>query len=672
MITGRVPFRGDHAQAVTYAILNSDPEPVTGLRTGVPLELERIIGKCLAKPPLERYQHADDLLTDLRVLQRQTCHQPTANMATGGTSPKGARRWPWILGAFVALGLLIAWGIARILPNSGKGPAELPRLAVLPFENLGEAEDEYFSDGITDEIIVKLTAVDGLRVLARTSSRSCQGMVKSAAEVGRLLNVDYVLEGTIRWQKSPDGSSVINIAPKLVATSDGTQLWADTYRAEYGDIFELQSNIAIQVSEAMGVELLPRARSAITTISTHSLEAYDLYLKGLKYEMAFSKPYMAEMAIRMFDAAVAIDPDFVEAWGKICKLNAFLYNIGWTENDPLRRSQEAGDKALSIDADILEVQIGLGYYYYFGHRDYDTAMNHFKQARMISPGSPDAFVGEAAVLRRWGEYERSLAQYRKALELDPRNPTIMIQHAYSMFYLRDFEGQIETGKSLIMIAPDNTESYWVLLDGLINAEADSVRLAQAFETALEHGSVLQVVEVAEDIGAARSLLARLENVRVQFLAANVLPGSSALEQAELEYMKGYAMKLNGDVSGPSEYFLRVVGLLEAMIAANPEIYHFYPVIADSYSQIGRHGQAIDLCRQGLLQDMIATDQMSRDKLQSDLAAVLASDGQKEEAINLVRDLMQRPSHLNIGRLKADPAWAPLRDDPRFSALLVSQ
>jgi TolB-like protein/tetratricopeptide (TPR) repeat protein len=670
MITGLVPFQGDHAQAVTYAILNSDPEPVTGIRTGVPQELERIIRKCLAKDSRERYQHAEELLADLRALQRQTDEQPTATMVTGAVPRKAPRRWPWVIGTLIAAILLIAFGAQRFLVPSEDVGTEIPRLAVLPFENLGEPDDEYFSDGITDEINVRLAGVEGLQVVARTSSRRYKNSEIPVAEIGEELGVDYILEGTIRWQKRPDGTSIVSVAPKLVNTGDGIQIWAESYREDFSDIFRLQSNIATMVVEAMGVELVPQSRSIINNISTRSTEAYDLYLRGLEYDAAYSNSNNSEKAVRMFEAAVAVDPDFVEAWGHICELHAWLFSTGQPVGDALRKAKEAGDIALTIDPENVETQLGLGYYYYFGYRDYDTALNHFDLASAIAPGRPEAFNGRAAVLRRRGEYGLALTQYERSLELDPRNHTTMIQYAYTANYLRDFEKQVQAGELLVAMAPEIMESYWVLIDGLAITEAGSARITRVLDMALENGSFWDIFDVSDDICAVRSFVATVEAARTQIMLQELSQERPPLERAELEYMKGLVLKLRGTVGDSKHRFQRAVKFVEPLVRANPEVYFYYPVLAGSYAELGQHEMAIDLCRQGLTDDRIARDHIATDLLLCDLAAALAAAGRDDEAIDVIEDLMARPSSLNLGKLKADPAWAPLRSHPRFKRLVA--
>jgi len=250
MITGQRPFKGDYEQAVIYSILNEEPEPVTGLRTGIPMDLERIIDKCLRKDADQRYQGVADLITDLRQVLGSLRTTRTAVSAAPQLAPTGRlMRWSWL--AIVALLIVLA---VVILPRYF-APSEKPAfddrkmLVVLPFENLGPPEDEYFAAGMTEEITSRLAVVSGLGVISRTSAVQYDRTGKTLRQIGEDLGVDYVLEGTIRWNKHAEGGSRVRVTPQLIRVSDDTHLWAETYDRVLEDIFAVQSGIAERIIE---------------------------------------------------------------------------------------------------------------------------------------------------------------------------------------------------------------------------------------------------------------------------------------------------------------------------------------------------------------------------------------------------------------------------------------
>ncbi len=508
MVSGRVPFQGDHAQAVAYALLNSDPEPVTGLRTGVPMELERIIGKCLAKDPKERYQSTEELLADLRHLRRKMAPGSTLTMQTMGAKME-RRRWPWIAGSLVALVLAVAYGIQNFTSNGNDSPGELPRIAVLPFENLGNPEDEFFSDGITDEINVKLSSINGLRVLARNSTWEYKNTKVPIVQIGKELEVGYILEGTIRWQKQVGGVSTVSIAPKLINAKDGTHLWADTYREYLSDIFAVQGKIATKVSEAMGVELRPQARADLSQILTRSTEAYELYMKGLELGWKTREVEPAKKAVRMYEAAVAIDPEFTKAWSKICRMKAWVYRADKLDPAILADARIAGKKAISLDENDIDVLVGLGFLEYNGNRNFEEALKYFGRVISLAPGVPSAHYGKALVMRRIGMYDLALEGFEAAINLDPRNIAAWLPFAGTANLIRDFEKQQWAAEKMIALQPDFGMSYLHLIDAMISMDGDTLRAAQVLDQAFAGDPSFNVINSGSNICIDRSFYARV-------------------------------------------------------------------------------------------------------------------------------------------------------------------
>ncbi len=369
---------------------------------------------------------------------------------------------------------------------------------------------------------------------------------------------------------------------------------------------------------------------------------------------------------------MAIDPDFAEALGGICRNIAWLCNSGRIGEENLQKAKTAGDHALAVDPENVEAHVGLGYYHYYGYRDYETALKYFERAIILAPGRPDAFRGKASVLRRMGMYELSLAEYEKARDLDPRNWGASVSVAYAALFLRDFEKEVQTGENLVEIWPDIMGSYLVLIDALVNMDGDTLRAAKILDQALEHGSLWEVIEVSDNIGLARSFFATVGASQSHILLTKIGHDWSEIEIAELEYMKSQVLMRNGNLDAARSKFLRIVDMLEPRVIADPDIYFNYPLLAGAYMGLNRHPEAIALCRRGLENDKIAGDSLDSGKIMTELAAALSNAGKEEEAIDLLEELLGRPSVLNLGRLKADPAWDPLRDNPRFQKLVTEK
>ena len=208
-------------------------------------------------------------------------------------------------------------------PTAQRG-AEPRRIVVLPFENLGPSEDEYFAAGVTGEIISRLASVRDLRVISRSSAFQYDRAGKTLQQIGRDLDVDHVLEGTVSWDRS-DGASRVRISPELVRVADDTGIWGESYDAPMEDVFKLQTDIAEQVIGALGLVLLAPERASLESRPTENQEAYRAYLRGR--EVLLETP-SSELAVQMFERAVELDPAFSEAWAGLSRAHSWRFHGG--------------------------------------------------------------------------------------------------------------------------------------------------------------------------------------------------------------------------------------------------------------------------------------------------------------------------------------------------------
>ena len=257
------------------------------------------------------------------------------------------------LGFVLGLGLLFGW--LRRHGNEPGGEGGTRRLAVLPFENLGGADQEYFADGVTDEVRGKLAALPGLQVTARSSSNQYKRSSKSPQEIGRDLAVDYLLTGTVRWEKS-DGSNHVRVSPELIQVSTGSTRWQEPFDAALTDVFKVQAEVAGQVAQALGVALGAPQKTVLAARPTGNSAAYDAYLKGeaASQNMGAADPLQLRTAIGFYEQAVALDSGFADAWAQLSRANALLYGNGTPSSGrstPRARGCRARDPAGAAPVD---------------------------------------------------------------------------------------------------------------------------------------------------------------------------------------------------------------------------------------------------------------------------------------------------------------------------------
>ncbi len=308
MVSGRQPFEGDYEQAVMYSIMNEAPEPITGLRTGVPMELERIINKALAKDPKERYQYIDEKLVDLQSLQKQ-------NESGGGKTkvqPAGMKSGPkkrlYLYSAVFLVSILAIFAGLRFLQTDN---AAIDSIMVLPLQNYsGEPEQEYFVDGMTEALITELSKISGLRVISRTSSMRYKNTDKTPPEIAGEINVGALVEGSVLR----DGGRV-RITAQLIDARADKHLWAENYDRDLENILQLHTEVARAIAKQVQIKLTPRDEARLARAETVDPEVYQLYLRGRYFWSQFTEESLIK-SIEYFEQAIARAPNYALAYGR--------------------------------------------------------------------------------------------------------------------------------------------------------------------------------------------------------------------------------------------------------------------------------------------------------------------------------------------------------------------
>src|SRR6266571_1892107 len=469
MLTGRPPFTGATPQHVLAAQVTEQPEPVTKRRAAVPAALATLVMRCLEKSAADRWQTASELLHHLEAMASPS----------GGQTPTGARhrrgRWPAYVGA-VAIGLLAVFGaVARFRAGSAltRSPARR-MLVVLPFENLGRPEDDYFADGMTEEVTARLAGLHGLGVIGRTSAIQYKKTTKTIPQIGQELGVAYILEGTVRWEKPPQGPSRVRVTPQLIRVSDASHVWANVYDAVLADVFDVQSKIATQVADTLDVTLLAPERQALGVRPTANLEAYDSYLRGEDYDARQYREEDAHLAVRMYQRAVQLDPKFALAYAALARAHLFLSWI-FDQTGELPKAQAALGRAQQLGPELAETHLALGYYYYWGSRDYDLALEQFGWVRERQPNDPDVISAIGYIRRRQGRWAEAVSNLIRAAELDPRSHSLFFDLGQTYRLLRRYsEAERALGRA-ISLAPEVPGYYAQRADLYLMQDGNATR-----------------------------------------------------------------------------------------------------------------------------------------------------------------------------------------------------
>ncbi|MGD8922020.1 MAG: protein kinase [Candidatus Zixiibacteriota bacterium] len=459
LIAGHSPFERDNDGATLRAIVEDNPEPLSRYRSDVSDRLNETVLKLLEKDKELRYQSAEGVIADLKRLSYDS--RPSGFVRDSKKS--GWRKiYPYATAGVAVLVVLFAY----LYFNSGSGEtdSDIPVLAVLPFENLGSVEDGYFSEGITDEIRSRLTTLEGVRILSRNAAEKFRNTDKTAREIGAELGADYLLEGTIRWDKSGEVER-FRITSQLTEAQNEYQLWSESYSRNLTEIFAVQAEIAGQISQQLGLTLMNPEEIKSAASPTSNLEAYNYYLKGLEVmrKGIFNIGNLRE-AVDMFDSAIALDSNFALAWAqkaRACIEFEFAYKAGKTEYAADGRT--AAVKALELNPRLPEGHIALGTYYNLIERDYDRALAEFSRAKSEVSSNADISEAIGIVKMRQGKWLEAIANYEEAAHIDPLNTKRYFWLATCYSLIRDYSRAIEYINRSYTLAPDNDDAVFFKL-----------------------------------------------------------------------------------------------------------------------------------------------------------------------------------------------------------------
>ncbi|MCG8608372.1 serine/threonine-protein kinase [bacterium] len=317
MLTGQLPFSGDYDAAIHYAVLNEKPTPIADTNSKISADLQKVVSKALQKDRDHRYQRVEELASDLR-REKETLvtKRTTASLMAPAKTGRSRVFVSGLVGVLFVAFAAIAFFLFSNKDNIVTPPSERKMLAVLPFENLGAPEDEYFADGLTEELTSRLAAVYGLGVISRTSAVRYKNTQKSIDQISQELGVDYVVAGTVRWERTPGktGSSMIRVTPKLIRARDDSHIWSDRYDSKMEGVFDVQSDIAEKVVRQLDVSLVELERRTLRAKPTDNMTAYDYLLRAndlRRQAYASQNLETFEEAVAMYERAAHLDPSFL-------------------------------------------------------------------------------------------------------------------------------------------------------------------------------------------------------------------------------------------------------------------------------------------------------------------------------------------------------------------------
>jgi serine/threonine protein kinase/tetratricopeptide (TPR) repeat protein len=680
MLAGRRPFGGGSQAEILASILRDDPEPLEREAPNAPAPFRWVVERCLSKDPAGRYQSTHDLASEIGTLRAHIAEtRPGLPHPSSFPKPLSRRRTALAAVASVVLVSLIVLAVLFARQRSpsrpaamGASPGKPLRIVVLPFENLGGPDDEYFAAGMTEEITSRLASVRSLAVISRTTATQYDRKGKTVEQLGKDLGVSHVLEGSVRWERSGGGSGRVRITPQLIRVADDTHLWSERYDRALLDVFAIQGDVADSVVRALDLKLGSTESNALRVVPTRDLEAYDLYLRALELEKRVGSPSALAEEIHLAGAAVERDPQFAEALALLARARIYRYWMYYDRRESeLERARVEAETAVALRPASAETHWALGYYRYWGQLDYRAALEDFRKALALKPSESRIHLAIAAVERRQGRLEEAEVDFRRAIDGDPQNASYWYNQGETQVLLREYVAAIESLNLSISLDPTNGDAYAVLTEAHVLWRGDVATARRILRKAADlpgledpYGSVplrsVRLALVARDGEKALTSLGslRLEAVFSQF---RYLPVS--LLRAEILAFLGR----RDQARAAWEEARRI---LSAKIAATPDDHRLHSSIGIALAGLGRTADAVREGERGLELMSPARDAYRGMFRIEDLALIHAMVGQQDQAIQRLDELLARPSRVSVPLLRVDPRWDSLRKNPKFEALLA--
>ncbi|HEV3244023.1 MAG TPA: hypothetical protein VGZ31_06400 [Chthoniobacterales bacterium] len=595
------------------------------------------------------------------------------------TSARQPRKHTWIF--VVIVGAAFSVGLFFIGRYTGRNTAsafriELPAksIAVLPFENLSDDKGAaYFADGIQDEILTKLAGIADLKVISRTSTAKYKSKPEDLKTVSQQLGVANVLEGSV--QKAADK---VRVNVQLIDARADSHLWAKSYDRDIKDVFTVETEVAQEIADSLQAKLSPAEANTLATAPTKDAAAYDLFLKG-EYEERLAensiRPESYEQAAAWYQQAIARDPNFALAMARLVRnrmdLHWFFEQMSDTE---LAQVRSMAEHALALAPNLAEAHVALGDFYYHGYRQYEQALAEFERALQLQPNASTALEYSGYVHRRQGQWARCLDEFKRALEQDPRNALLAGDSAATYVTLRMWQEAGRAARHTLELDPHSAEAMRALLDSIVRGSGDVNEAQRVLATFPAENKIL----VSSDFGDVANVIGNRAYVFVlarDFKAALrgwESAGSAAIDQRRQLSARAAIRVLAGDFIGAQAETEKARQLLEERLRERPNEISSMTQLSWIYLALKRDSDAINLARQ-------ATDLLPPEKdalvgniLLAGLAEIKARAGATADAVAILRRLLSVPAGGNVStaRLKIDPVWDPIRNDPGFQQLLT--
>ena len=674
MLAGEPPYTGPTAQAV-IAKRFSDPVPsVRRLREAVPPAVERTINRALATVPADRLGTAAEFAAALKP-------GPGGTAATTEAVPVGPRagvtrsiRRPAVV-ALAALLLLVALvvGIGELRRGQGAGDQPAAKVvAVLPFEHLGDSADAYFTDGVANDVRAKLAEVQGLAVIARASSMQYRAATKTPQEIGRELGADYLLTATVQWERVPQGASRVRVTSELVDARPGhppRAQWSRQFDATMAEVFQVQTDIAEQVAQALDVALGAGTRRDLARRPTGSLPAYDAFLRGeaASQRMAAFAPASLQQAIAAYEQAVALDSTFAEAWARIAEAQATLYYNAEPTPARAEAARHAAERALALAPNRPEAHQAMALYYHNVVFDTRRAFTEDSIALTLAPGNAEVLLDLGWDALGLGRPAAARGHFERAARLDPRSHATADGLGFLLLSTRAHREAERAYDRALELEPENLPSRQFRAMVAL-AQGDLLGARAVLRAAPKEVDPTSLVAY---IANYADLIWILEPAQ-QALVLRLTPSAFDNNRAIWSWVRAQAFALRRDSARARAYADTARAVLQSQLEAAPDNAELHIRIGLAAAYQGDTAAAVREGLRGVELLPMSRNAVDGAYLRHQLVRIYILVGEYDKALDHLEPLLRTPYFLSPDFLRIDPNFDPLRGNPRFERLVSGE
>ena len=540
-------------------------------------------------------------------------------------------------------------------------------IAVLPFQNLSdERENAYFADGIQDDVLTNLSKIGDLKVISRTSVMQYRGKAANVREIGKALGVSTILEGSVRRS-----GNKVRLNVQLIDANTDEHVWANDYDRDVTDVFAIQSDLAQKITEALQAKLSPAERSQVTRKPTENGEAYLAFVEANNLASSMEDFERLKQSEQLYERAVELDPNFALAMARYSQLESWIVHD--RENTPARRekARSLAERALQLQPDLPEAHLALGKCWYYGDQNYDAALREFEIARRGLPNDSGVYLAIGSIQRRQGKWAESTANLEKAVSLNPKDAWPLQNLTYNYGMVRNYDAANKTIDRALALDPTAMEPLGVKSQLAIAEKGDFSVAERGFETLKSIRMTNEQKLKTADARTGVFLLERRysEGLReAESLPDDQLAGSPMALWSKYYYI-GFARRALQDEPGARAAFLRAKSAVEEQLKYSPDNAKLRIQLAKVLAFLGEKDPALAEARRASELQPESKDALEGPEITEGVAQVYAILGDNDRAIEILDGLLNRPSYVTVPSLRVNPIWDPLRNDPRFQALI---